>query len=1680
MNTEYQFIPLNRPPPVEDTSSLTLNIPTIQIVNEPIPLNRPPVEEPPAPILTIEPEPAIESFLEAPLPIESVLIARPTISNELIIPSEIKVNMIEINKDPISINRPAPIQDTSSLTLNIATIQIVNEPIPLNRPPVEEAPKPIITTGPEPAIELTAPIAYESVILTTEQPQPEIMLFGAPTPTPNVVGIMPLTTYAGNEPIYCEQPCGGDLNLTQVLSNGNNAGPYQIDMNNNTIINLGNPIDPSDAATKDYVDTELGNYLPLAGGTMLGSIDLNGYNLEEVDTITGKTDLNLSAPVNINMETLFGAVNIRGDTDLNIRLQAGPAAPARLLVGGPVYSEYLNIDSDQNIKLSAAGIIDISGSSIFRADADLSGNRIVNLGNPVDPQDAVPLSYLTLSNVLAGGNSVGTYNIDMSGNRINNLGLPLAGTDAVNKDYVDTVAGAYLPLAGGTMNVGNTGINMNGGDITNVGTLTASGVSESATFGAALTPMLNHEVYATNVQVNSYNPISAMNFIGVGGINMTAPDEDINLNAGDINLSQTQLTSFMNLTAVGGIVLGAGTAIDLTAGGAVAINAGTTIQILAPGNVSIGSGNVLGADTEVEKVGFSENTIYKAGINDLTISDVALIENEEADLVIKTTGTTGKVIIEGDNGVSVNTYIDFNGAMTLYQEVQDSTTALGTAGQVLTALADGKVKWQNNPAGATGATGPMGPTGPTGATGATGPVGPVGAGGALGYYGSLFDTTDQTNPVANTPLSMKLNTIAEANGISVAFNSRMIVVNAATYNLQFSAQFSKTSNADAEIDIWIRKNGTDLTDTNTTLTIPKLPSGGTSYSVAAWNWMFTLAAGDYVEIMWASADTTIKLEYTPAKVSPFTAPAVPSVIATIQQIMYTQLGPTGATGPMGDTGATGPIGPIGPRGIQGERGFQGDTGATGPMGATGATGPMGPAGATGTQTLTQTLALGNSAGTYNINMNQNQVQNVKAMTMRDDTDDQPDIQFTKTGTLKASITYNGSGTNDQLNIVGTSIALDGSKGNLDLDAANWSRLSGDGIKVQLYRRTAALADETLLTLNAAGEVQIGQLGLATTPKLTLTDTGGTSSSLAFDGSKMIVSGNTQFTNDVKCMAGLTVQGATPNVYFSDVGGVLQAGLAYTDATDQVALYGPGEIEIQPATNAIINTAAGSFTYKNNSVENFYVSGGGNTMRLNAPTGGSGFILNTAAISQQQEIRFTYGTPGSGTGAFAMYRPTNTRDLAFYNYQLLKNQLYLTSSTGNVGIYGDLELGTATSDYKQIRIGGGNSYGYVFGNFPVYGDGIHMTYNSRKDGTTQNTGGGTSRMTANYDGIVIYAGATNTAPNTQVASFTLGPAKLTNTANYGTLQLQSTGTNENGMFVKQPGQTANTGYFVGSSISFASNTTFVLGRFNAGNAETTNSVYLTSTGNVGIRYATPPSSVSLYVRTADGGGWAGFSYFGGSTRGVIAGSYPDGGGTHRATIGGHSANVGAWEKLTINPGANTGIGAVYDPNYRLQLDIDSAFKPTTNTWTTTSDIRTKMNVEDANLSICYENIKGMRLRRFEWDPEYYDKSITKDRKVLGFIAQEVYERFPKAVDIHEKHDFNVKQYDLSGNEIIDEISKLPKTITKTLENFHCLNTEQIDKTHIGATQLLIQKVEALEAQNALLIARLEALEKKSLV
>jgi hypothetical protein len=153
---------------------------------------------------------------------------------------------------------------------------------------------------------------------------------------------------------------------------------------------------------------------------------------------------------------------------------------------------------------------------------------------------------------------------------------------------------------------------------------------------------------------------------------------------------------------------------------------------------------------------------------------------------------------------------------------------------------------------------------------------------ATGSYGSFYDTTTQTNPVANIPRSMSFNSTDITNGVSISgstspFDTYIKTQNAGVYNIQFSAQLDKTDSGVDEVVIWLRKNGTDLTDSATTITL----SGNNDKQVAAWNWFVQSAADDYYQIIWSSADTNLRLLAEPIS---GTHPGIPSVILTANRI----------------------------------------------------------------------------------------------------------------------------------------------------------------------------------------------------------------------------------------------------------------------------------------------------------------------------------------------------------------------------------------------------------------------------------------------------------------------------------------------------------------------------------------------------------------------------------------------------------------------------------------------------------------------------------------------------------------------------------------------------------------------------------------------------------------------------
>ncbi len=151
-------------------------------------------------------------------------------------------------------------------------------------------------------------------------------------------------------------------------------------------------------------------------------------------------------------------------------------------------------------------------------------------------------------------------------------------------------------------------------------------------------------------------------------------------------------------------------------------------------------------------------------------------------------------------------------------------------------------------------------------------------------YGAFQDSTDQTAANTTTAYAVTFNTTDYSNGIYISDSSKLNVRNYGIYNIQFSFQFKNTSNDGQDVDIWFRKNGTDVAGSNSKFYLPPRKStGDPSHLIAAMNYVLEMNANDYVQVMWRVSDTGVSLEQYPTDTSP-TRPATPSTIITVSYL----------------------------------------------------------------------------------------------------------------------------------------------------------------------------------------------------------------------------------------------------------------------------------------------------------------------------------------------------------------------------------------------------------------------------------------------------------------------------------------------------------------------------------------------------------------------------------------------------------------------------------------------------------------------------------------------------------------------------------------------------------------------------------------------------------------------------
>lgn len=147
-------------------------------------------------------------------------------------------------------------------------------------------------------------------------------------------------------------------------------------------------------------------------------------------------------------------------------------------------------------------------------------------------------------------------------------------------------------------------------------------------------------------------------------------------------------------------------------------------------------------------------------------------------------------------------------------------------------------------------------------------------------FGSFYDTTDQTAVSTTTAYAITLNSTTVSDGVSVQNNSQITFEYEGVYNIQFSVQLANDDNATQDIDIWFRKNGVDIANSNSRFGLSPRKSAGDPYHViGSLNFVDSFAQNDYAQLYWKTSNTSAYIEAYTAPSSP-TRPAIPSVILT--------------------------------------------------------------------------------------------------------------------------------------------------------------------------------------------------------------------------------------------------------------------------------------------------------------------------------------------------------------------------------------------------------------------------------------------------------------------------------------------------------------------------------------------------------------------------------------------------------------------------------------------------------------------------------------------------------------------------------------------------------------------------------------------------------------------------------
>jgi len=145
-------------------------------------------------------------------------------------------------------------------------------------------------------------------------------------------------------------------------------------------------------------------------------------------------------------------------------------------------------------------------------------------------------------------------------------------------------------------------------------------------------------------------------------------------------------------------------------------------------------------------------------------------------------------------------------------------------------------------------------------------------------YAFLGQDADITAAAVDTAYAITYDTPAMSSGITLGTPaSRITFAEGGTYILAFSAQVTSTSSSTVAFRFWPKINGTDVAGSTIVTNLHQ----NNATNVVSRTAIFSVSAGDYLEVMWAVDSTSGYLHATAATAY---APSAPSTSLSITRI----------------------------------------------------------------------------------------------------------------------------------------------------------------------------------------------------------------------------------------------------------------------------------------------------------------------------------------------------------------------------------------------------------------------------------------------------------------------------------------------------------------------------------------------------------------------------------------------------------------------------------------------------------------------------------------------------------------------------------------------------------------------------------------------------------------------------